>query len=150
MRKTLAAFLLSAALAYPAVAQAQTASDQLAALGLLGRWSVQCGGPASAANPHIFFERASAGTGAHFRVEFGAARPSIESVESARLVRPGVVALRTTSLGQGGLSFDITLQKEPARMRAVRSVGSDGKFYIRDGRIVHNGKINPWQNRCIN
>ena len=143
-----AALLFAVTSAFAAAPRAQTAADQLAAVDLLGRWSARCADPASDKNPHIHFERTGSGTGAQFRVEFGSNRPSIDHVDSARLIRPGEIALRTTSLGQGGLSFDITLLKEPSRLRAVRSLGSDGKFYIRDGRIVYNGKVNPWQNRC--
>ena len=132
-----------------AAPRAQTATESLAQLGLLGRWSVQCAKSPSGTNPHIFFERSNSGTGARFRVEFGSGAPPLtDHVESARLVRFGTIAIRTTALQPGDLSFEITILKEPSRLRTIESVGSDGKVYIRDGVVMDTGEVNPWQNKC--
>ena len=48
----------------------------------------------------------------------------------------------------GRMTFDITMLKEQNRYRVVASVGSDGKTYIKDGKVVATGAENPWQRFC--
>lgn len=131
-------------------ASAQAASEILAKAGLLGRWSRDCETAAMGGNPYTIFERVQGGTGAQFRIDAGTTGTIRRIVENVRLLSPNTVSMRikTSPNSDEPMNAELIIQLEPNRIRALSSVGSDGKFHIRDGKMVSTGNESPWTNRC--
>lgn len=150
MRKAVAALVLVAASLAPATMLDAQAGNMLAELGMLGRWARDCRQPPGGGNAHTIFERTESGSGAQYRVVFAPNQSTTRSVDNVRIVSENTIAMRFTTLtGEAaGLGFNITMLKEQNRYRVVGSVGSDGKTYIKDGKVVATGAENPWQRFC--
>ena len=150
MRKAVAALVLVAASLAPAQTLHAQAGNMLAELGMLGRWAFDCRLPPGSGNAHTIFERTESGSGAQYRVVFAQNQSTTRSIDNVRIVSENTIAMRFTTVtgASAGLGFDITMLKEPKRYRVIASVGTDGKTYIKDGKVVDTGAENPWQQFC--
>jgi len=150
MRKALAALALLAACLAPTATLHAQAGNMLAEFGMLGRWARDCSQPPGSGNAHTIFERTESGSGARYRVVFAQNQSTTRSIDNVRIVSENTIAMRFTTLtgASAGLGFDITMLKEPNRYRVIASVGSDGKTYVKDGKVVDTGADNPWQQFC--
>jgi len=151
MRTAIAAALVTAAALFLAAeTRAQSPTNMLAELGVLGTWAADCRRPPGGNNPHVIFERGPDGIRAQYRVVFAPDNSTTRSVDNVRVLGADTIAMRFTTLtgASTGLAFDITMLKEPTRYKVIGSVGSDGKVYIKDGIVVASGAPNPWQNKC--
>ena len=129
---------------------AQSAPDILTKAGLIGRWSRDCETAAMGGNPYTIFERVQGGTGAQFRIDAGTTGTIRRIVENVRLVAPNTVSLRIKTFPDSDepMNAEVVIQIEPNRIRALSSVSGDGKFHIREGKMVASGTESPWTNRC--
>lgn len=132
------------------IAVAQSAPDILTKAGLIGRWSRDCETAAMGGNPYTIFERVQGGTGAQFRIDAGTTGTIRRIVENVRMLSASTVTMRIKTFPDSDepMNAEVVIQLEPNRIRAISSVGSDGKFHIREGKMVATGNESPWTNRC--
>ena len=132
------------------LAFAQSAPDILTRAGLIGRWSRDCETAAMGGNPYTIFERVQGGTGAQFRIDAGTTGTIRRIVENVRMLSANTITMRIKTFpdSEEPMNAEVVIQLEPNRIRAISSVGTDGKFHIREGKMVSTGNESPWTNRC--
>jgi hypothetical protein len=129
-----------------APALAETASQTLEDLGFFGRWAMNCDEPPSESNT-VRIARVSATGDAIFKESLGGpGEPNIYVVLRVTRTDTGMV-LRTKL--NGTVSQDLTIRRDGDRIRTItnRDVAT-GRFVVRKGVIVSNGRETPWLTRC--
>jgi len=129
-------------------ARAQAVQGVLESAGLFGTWSADCSRPSSPAIPRSIFLALPNGTVVRqLRIGPEEDRRFDYTIASAQRVDPNQVQMRYAN---AETAFDIVLEIQGARYRAIRSTAADGTKVIENGIVVASGRETIWQQRCGN
>jgi len=146
MRVRILAIMVGIAL-FPGLASAQSLESALQGFGLLGRWAVDCGQPASSDNPYGVYAMISKDS-ADLTYDFGPQwKPHKNTINFARPLDAN--RLRINHLDHSdGTSMESVILKSSNRIQNYSAVQSDGKVIIENGIYTANGQPAVWLNRC--
>jgi hypothetical protein len=145
MRKTRLLIVFLGLVVASGSAGADPAGDELRKFGLIGTWAPDCDQPASRANPYMTFTAPSSGSPARQLRTGDATLDGITQIEGAHTVNSERLEMSFT---QGGIKLRIVIEMAGRRTRTIESIDSDGRSYIRDGKITGNNRDAPWFSRC--
>lgn len=143
-----AAILIATIIAQAAVAE--TAEDLFSQFDLYGTWALQCGKPASPANPHVRVASISAGVlteehdiGPQYQVN----SYLIATAERLDATRLSVHALfRPGQAAEDGQR--IVWQIVDGTRRTIFNQSDSGKILVKDGVALANGARTPLLHKC--
>jgi hypothetical protein len=131
----------------PGIASAQSLETTLQSFGLLGRWAVDCGKPASSDNPYGIYSMIDKDS-ADLTYDFGPQwKPHKNTINFARALDAN--RLRINHLDHSdNTSMETVIVKSGNRVQNYSAVQSDGKVIIENGVYTANGQPAVWLNRC--
>src|SRR5262249_30087234 len=107
-------------------------ADTLRQVGLIGEWAVECRLPVGVTNPHASFSIDE--NGRTFAVSDNGVNKSQSEITDARAIATDRIGYKQATKG---IIYEIVLEKRGERYRSLRSVGSDGKTYVRNGFMLN-------------
>ena len=127
-------------------AQGQSVAETAARWGLLGSWRIDCGQPISSSNGDLSYVVRS-GMLFHDR-EFGNTRDS-NPVVAATAKRNGMLEITVNFRALSQTRQFSFIKGRDGRIRAIanRNVETD-EYTVKDGKLIANGNMTPWQTRC--
>jgi hypothetical protein len=127
-------------------ARAQTVQGVLEGASLFGTWSADCSQPSSPAIPRsIFVIQPDGSVMRQLRIGPEEDRRFDYTIASAQRVDPNQVQMRYAN---AETVFDIVLEIQGERYRAIRSTAGDGTKLIENGILIASGRETIWQQRC--
>ena len=148
-------FLTAALCALPAAtAHAQTVADTIGQFDLMGTWAADCSKPASSDNYFMAF--AATGTGEVSRIYYD--KPghiyNKYKIVSATRQGPGTLSYEQVWDFDGSPAniaadrMTVVIKMSDGKFQVMSSRGSDGSYFVRDGKFTSNGSDSPEQVRC--
>ena len=128
--------------------RAQSLSDVLGKLDMLGRWAENCSAPPSHAHPNIIYRADPDGT---FKADLIVARGHVfatATVLAAEELPTNRVRIVQTRQNAGTERIVFIFEIDGHRRRTLRSERSDGHTLIADGLFTNSNKPAPWLIRC--
>jgi hypothetical protein len=136
-----------------AIASAAAASDtdELKKAGLEGKWAVDCAKPASATNI-VATWTATAGGKVVLTTDTDKKDTDPSTLVSFKTM-PESRVLYTVKVDDGEIDVVLKLEKNRYRMwsssmATVTAGSADEEFYVKDGKILANGKDSEWYQKC--
>lgn len=142
-------FAIVFALALPALASAQSASDVLADFGLVGTWATDCSRESNSDNFYTIY----------VRMPNGRVRRSYYNTPGREKPYNVYIITRAVKLPADMLSYqqvgdvdhdkvDVILLKDGNKYKIWSSVTEKGKALVKDGKFPGSGSDSPWQTKC--
>lgn len=155
MRHGTAAIATLFLLAAPAIANDNSAWSAMTKIGMSGTWAPTCSVPASPSNAKLTYYR---GANNHVlrNLDRGPGAASLNvSIDGAHLVSSTEIAVRIRNddpnwQASNGVAFDVVIGIVNNKMHTIRSVGTDGIQYIKDGIVVKQGTPAASLEKCSN
>jgi hypothetical protein len=154
----IAVWVLTAFIATPDIARAESDWLILKRFGLTGTWAYYCDRPATRTN---YFEIYVEGEDGIVRREVNRGVPiAVSVVDKVQLISASVIKMRVRNSDPNwgplnNFSYDVQfikeddpLTKEIWRIRGLRSIRSDGKILAKNGRYFGNRSRTEWEYKC--
>ena len=142
----IAAMALACTVSIARQASAATLSEIARQWGLIGTWAVDCHTPPSQQNIYLTYVTGEEGKVLHKR-DFGVGRDANE-VLKARIAPNGQLRLVVSFPELSETRSYVLMMGGDGRIRAITNRDNQGRYSIRNGRLLASGKPTPWQSRC--
>jgi hypothetical protein len=126
-------------------ARAESVGEAAEKWGLLGTWAIDCTKPPSRENGYLAYARN--GEQVVHRRDFGDLSDT-HWVTGAKLLSGGAIEIVMDISGFAQTRTMVLVKTGDGRSRTISNRDDAGRFSIKDGKFIANGKPAPWQTRC--